>query len=131
MPNNSPDLQEKLCQLQQQYRAKLPQKIAALEQGWQKINQHPSDTGLYQNLIRDFHTLAGSAGSYGFDTVTALCRESENILKSNQPPFTAELTREIQHRLAAMKQSAMTKPSKPDNHPSRQQKNGGKRNITG
>jgi HPt (histidine-containing phosphotransfer) domain-containing protein len=105
MPNNSPDLQKKLRQLQQQYATKLPEKIAALERNWQMVNQHPADNALYQNLIRDFHTLAGSGGSYGFHAVTTLCREIEETLRSNQPPLPPALKREIENKLAALKQA--------------------------
>ena len=106
MPNKSPDLHAKLRQLQQRYVAALPQKIDALEQNWEKFNEHPPDAQLYQDLIRGFHTLAGSAGSYGFDTITTLCREIENKLKPAQPPLSAELKREVDQKLAAIKQSA-------------------------
>ena len=108
MPNNSPELQEKLRQLQQRYVAKLPQKIDALVQNWEKMNEHPSDAQLYQDLIRGFHTLAGSAGSYGFDTITTLCREIENTLKPTQPPLSAELKREVEQKLVTMKRLAKT-----------------------
>ena len=106
MPDKSPNTQEKLRQLQQQYVAKLPEKIAALEQAWQAVNQHPADTTQYQNLIRGFHTLAGSGGSYGFPVITALCREIEDTLKSNQPPLTKSLKQEIDNKLTALKQAA-------------------------
>lgn len=106
MPSNNPDMQEKLRQLQQQYVAKLPEKIAALEQAWQAVNQRPSDTTQYQNLIRGFHSLAGSGGSYGFPAITALCREIEDTLKSSQPPLTKSLKQEIDNKLSALKQVA-------------------------
>lgn len=99
-------MQEKLRQLQQQYVAKLPEKIAALEQAWQAVNQRPSDTTQYQNLIRGFHSLAGSGGSYGFPAITALCREIEDTLKSSQPPLTKSLKQEIDNKLSALKQVA-------------------------
>jgi diguanylate cyclase (GGDEF)-like protein len=114
MPNKSPDLHAKLRQLQQHYVAALPHKIDALEQNWEKINEHPSNAQLYQDLIRGFHTLAGSAGSYGFGTITTLCREIEHTLKPAKPPFSAELKREIEQKLATMKRLAKTKPAYED-----------------
>lgn len=105
MPNNNPDIQEKLRQLRQQYAAKLPAKIAALEHDWQMVNQHPADNTHYQNLLRGFHTLAGSGGSYGFDAITTLCREIEDALRPVQPPLPAALKQEIEIKLAALKQA--------------------------
>ena len=121
MPDKSPNTQEKLRQLQQQYVAKLPEKIAALEQAWQAVNQHPADTTQYQNLIRGFHTLAGSGGSYGFPVITALCREIEDTLKSNQPPLTKSLKQEIDNKLTALKQAARSGPIRSDKDQSEQQ----------
>ena len=106
MPNKSPDSQAKLRQLQQRYVATLPQKIDALEQNWEKIKKHPSDSQLYQDLIRGFHTLAGSAGSYGFDTITTLCREIESALSTKQPTLSTDLIRKVDQKLAAIKQAA-------------------------
>lgn len=104
MPNKNPDLQQKLRQLMQQYAANLPEKITALEQEWQVLkNQQTSDSDRYHNLIRGFHTLAGSAGSYGFHAVTPLCREIEDTLKSTQPPLPTALKQEIDNKLAALK----------------------------
>ena len=101
-------MQEKFRQLQQQYAVNLPEKIATLERDWQAVNQNPADTTLYHTLIRTFHTLAGSGGSYGFPAITTLCREIEDALKSTQPPLTTALRQEIDNKLAALKQAART-----------------------
>lgn len=111
MPNKNPDLRQKLRQLKQQYAANLPEKITVLEQEWQALkNQQTSDSECYHNLIRGFHTLAGSAGSYGFHAVTHLCREIENALKSTPLPLPTALTQEIDKKLAALKQAAKPGP---------------------
>jgi HPt (histidine-containing phosphotransfer) domain-containing protein len=114
MPNNTPDMQEKYRQLQQQYAANLPEKIAALERGWQAVIQNPADPTQYQILVRAFHTLAGSGGSYGFHAITNLCREIEDALESAHPPLTAVLKLEIDNKLAALKQAARTGPASCD-----------------
>jgi len=121
MPDKSPNTQEKLWQLQQQYVANLPEKIAALEQAWQALNQPPLDTTQYQNLIRGFHSLAGSGGSYGFPAITALCREIEDTLKSTQPPPTKSLKQEIDNKLTALKQAARSGPIRSDKDQTEQQ----------
>jgi HPt (histidine-containing phosphotransfer) domain-containing protein len=105
MPANNKQIQEKFRQLQQQYAAKLPEKIAALDRSWQAVNQNPQDTTQYQTLIRDFHSLAGSGGSFGFPTISILCREIEDALKANQPPLSTALKLEIENKLAALKQA--------------------------
>jgi HPt (histidine-containing phosphotransfer) domain-containing protein len=114
MPNNTPDMQEKFRQLQQQYAANLPEKIAALERDWQAVIQNQADTTQYQTLIRAFHTLAGSGGSYGFPAITNLCREIEDALESAHPPLTAVLKLEIDNKLVALKQAARTGPASRD-----------------
>jgi len=106
MPTNSPHIQDKFRQLQQQYAAKLPDKIAALDTDWQAVNLNPADTTQYQTLIRDFHSLAGSGGSFGFPAVSILCREIEDALKATQPPLPATLKLEIENKLAALKRAA-------------------------
>ena len=121
MPNNRPDMQEKYRQLQQQYAANLPEKIATLERDWHAVNQNPVDTTLYQTLIRSFHTLAGSGGSFGFPAITSLCREIEDALNSRQPPLTAALKLEIDNKLAALKQAARTGPTSRDRGEPQQQ----------
>jgi HPt (histidine-containing phosphotransfer) domain-containing protein len=108
MPNNTPDMQEKFRQLQQQYATNLPAKIAALERDWQAVMQNPADTTQYQALIRAFHTLAGSGGSYGFPAITTLCRKIEDALISANPPLAADIKLEIENKLAALKQAART-----------------------
>lgn len=110
MPNKSPETQQKWQQLQQQYATRLPEKIAALERDWQTINHHPSDMQCYENLLRGLHTLAGSAGSYGFPAITALCREIETSLQSTQPPLDSALKSEIDTKLAALTQLAKSRP---------------------
>lgn len=114
MPNNTPNMQEKFRQLQQQYAANLPAKIAALERDWQAILQNTLDSTQYQALIRALHTLAGSGGSYGFPAITTLCREIESVLESAHPPLTAVLKLEIDNKLAALKQAARTGPTSND-----------------
>lgn len=98
-------MQTKFRQLQQQYAANLPEKIAALERDWQFVKQNPTDTTEYHNLIRAFHTLAGSGGSYGFPAITTLCREIEDTLKTAQPPLPNALQLEIDQKLATLKQA--------------------------
>ena len=120
MPINSPHIQDKFRQLQQQYAAKLPEKIAALDTDWQAVNQNPEDTTQYQTLIRDFHSLAGSGGSFGFSTISILCREIEDALKATQPPLSATLKLEIENKLAALKQAANAGPTHGDQDESRQ-----------
>jgi len=114
MPTNSPHIHDKFRQLQQQYVAKLPEKIAALATDWQSFNQNPADTTQYQTLIRDFHSLAGSAGSFGFPAVSILCREIEDALKGTQPPLPATLKLEITNKLAALKRAANAGPTRGD-----------------
>ena len=112
MPGKKTDTQQKLQQLRQQYADKLPERIQRLEQQWLTLDLDPSSAP-YENLIREFHSLAGSGTSYGFPRITALSREIEGILlqlKSTPTQDAEEVKSEINTRLVKLKQAATEKP---------------------
>jgi len=113
MPSKNRDIQQKLQILQQQYAKKLPDRITALEQHWQALNLDDPQSTQYENLIREFHSLAGSGTSYGFPQITTLSREIENILRDAKPTLaqnSEQLRTKINAKLSSLKQAATEKP---------------------
>lgn len=79
-------------QLQEQYIAVLPDKIATIQQQWQQWLD-TRDADLLKELSRNIHNLAGSAGTFGYSAMSKLSRELEKTLTSlhNKTPDSDEL----------------------------------------
>ena len=113
MSDKKQDIKQKLQLLRQQYADKLPERVIDIEQKWLALNQTNPETIEYQNLIREFHSLAGSGASYGFANVTTLSREIENILLesvSNNNQHSEEIINQINTKLSALKLAAAQRP---------------------
>ena len=109
MPGKNRDIQQKLHRLRQQYAEKLPDRISALEQQWQALNLEDPQSAQYDNLIREFHSLAGSGTSFGYPEITTLSREIEHILldvKSTNDQISEQVKTMINARLSSLKQAA-------------------------
>lgn len=87
------DLTEKLQLLFATYHKSLPAKIADIEGKWQKL-QIEWNEQLFQDFLRAAHTLHGSAGTYGYTTVSEAAAQLELYLKSlvNKTPTTEDLS---------------------------------------
>lgn len=71
--------------LQKSYRESLSSKHDTLENLWQCADESNGATSELQNLRLFVHRLAGSAASYGYETISKLAREMEkSIIKSAQ-----------------------------------------------
>ena len=108
MPGQKQDIQHKLQLLRQQYAEKLPARITALEQQWHGLNPDPQSVQ-YENMIREFHSLAGSGTSFGFPQITILSREIENILlgaKATNAQLSDQVKADINTKLSILQQSA-------------------------
>lgn len=79
MNSKSTGIQAKLKRLHQEYARRLPDKIREIEQAWQ-ILLTDGNSETRQHLARLCHTLAGSAASYGFQQVTDLSRQIEQLI---------------------------------------------------
>jgi len=109
MPGKNQDIQQKLQQLRQQYAEKLPARINALEQQWLSLNLN-TPSAQYEDLIREFHSLAGSGTSFGFPLITTLAREIEQLLLEAKSPVKRnleEMKNEINAKLAYLKQAVI------------------------
>lgn len=77
----STNKQEKLRKLQDKYIAQLPGKLNALNRVWLKA-LHENDIAGLNQLRQLAHNLAGSAGTFGFPSVSIEARNLEDTLRS-------------------------------------------------
>lgn len=79
------DKAEKFRQLQDDYTAQLPGKVAQLKQAWQvvEVNSGRNDVAsedAFDQLKNVAHNLAGSAGTFGYGALSDVARELELVL---------------------------------------------------
>lgn len=91
--------------LRDTYAREMPLKVEAIVQGWHLLLQTGKDMGAMQGLVRSFHTLAGSAASFGYRQLSETARNGEQILKtvSTSGDITPEVENAIKECLEAMK----------------------------
>lgn len=65
-----------LGELREQYQASIPEKLKQFDRIVQLIHSTPTQSSLNE-LFEFIHKIAGSAGSYGFEEVSVLCKEFE------------------------------------------------------
>lgn len=75
------DMLEKLKKLQAMYGEKLPLRLAEFDAALQACRDQPFDRGEVETLHRLLHTMAGSAGSFGYDALGLRAREFEQQVK--------------------------------------------------
>lgn len=101
-------LQQALAELEAQYRAKLPEKIASLEKAFQlmRLRWNPA---LLREMQQSAHRLAGEGGSYGFMELSRVAKEFDRMLgyliRHDRPPNQEE-TQTIRESLAHIRQAA-------------------------
>lgn len=77
----APQKQDKLRKLQDKYTAQLPDKIDALNRVWLR-ELHEHDPSARRQLRQLAHNLAGSAGSFGFPSISIEARDLEDTLRN-------------------------------------------------
>ena len=91
------DKQDKLGKLQDKYVAQLPGKLNALNRVWLKA-QHDNDPSALTQLRQQAHNLAGSAGTFGFPSISDEARTLECIIRDLD--VDQKLTSEIEETIA-------------------------------
>jgi chemotaxis protein histidine kinase CheA len=89
------DIEARLQQLRADYARRLPERLARIVAQWEALCRSAPAPANFDDLLRAFHTLAGSGTSFGFPEVTRLARELEQRLQAigpDRPPTTAEKT---------------------------------------
>ncbi len=111
--SDEPDIKQKLRELQKHYAANLPERTAKLSALWQQSMQAPQNPELQQEVVREFHTLAGSGTSFGFPRITRLAREIEYTIKNELKKghgLTAHLDTQVSALLAELQRAASDNP---------------------
>jgi diguanylate cyclase (GGDEF)-like protein len=81
------DLDDGFRELQAEYLAEIPVRLAELGEGIARLRGGEADA---QALLRTkFHQLAGSGGSYGFPEISTVAREAEQFIRGD-PSWTVE-----------------------------------------
>lgn len=65
-----------------EYREKLPRRRRALAALWKRLPEDDESAGVCAELRLQVHRLAGSAGAFGFDRLSAAAREVDQRLKA-------------------------------------------------
>lgn len=106
MSEQNQDLAEQLAQLQQQYLQRLQQELPALQQQIDVLDTLVAWREPVSDLIRRFHSLAGSAGTFGFPDLgvqaKTLEQQCKNWLLREQLPAAAEI-KQFQQQFAALR----------------------------
>ncbi|MBL6988597.1 MAG: Hpt domain-containing protein [Bacteriovoracaceae bacterium] len=74
-------LKQRMLKLKKRYAAKLPGKIKELISKWQQLLKRPDDKELLEEVMRQAHTLAGSAGTFGYTKIAEVAKNLQLILK--------------------------------------------------
>ncbi len=118
MSNKEESLQKALHALEVMFAAKLPAKLKEIEAALNQFSQNPSDTDALTLLHRLLHTMAGSAGTFGFQEVGAQARLLEGRLKpliKGASFIEAELNQFVHDVMSYLEFASVAPKSKTDN----------------
>jgi len=105
-------MREKLEALRRRLAERLPGMVAELEDVVRRCLESPADPGRREPAVRGSHTLAGTAGTYGFLDLGRAARGLELLLRDGAAPVAveaglAELRRAFAVTLAPPAESAV------------------------
>lgn len=98
---------DKLNALRQNYSQQLPQRIQEIKSLWRDLVNGDKKPDLRQNFQRLIHSLAGSAGTFGYNLISEKARIIEHNLEKllgKQPPFSVQENVQIEHSLDELQQ---------------------------
>lgn len=98
-----PGQQDKFQPLRDAYGAALPQRFAEICDGWAKVQRGGGEAADWHQFERLVHTLAGSAGTFGFHALGDQVRELEEFLNAPGNYPKDQRAAEIGRRLAALR----------------------------
>ncbi|RJQ77878.1 MAG: diguanylate cyclase [Desulfobacteraceae bacterium] len=84
MGNAKSDTQERLNALRRVYAGQLTGKVMQIRKGLDELRQGRGDERLLEQVIREAHTMAGSAATFGFVAVGHAARSLEVALKASE-----------------------------------------------
>jgi diguanylate cyclase (GGDEF)-like protein len=98
-------LSDAIQTLAEQFLTGLAARLARIERALAELSYRPETTEALLALSREFHDLAGTGGSYGFDTLTSLSRAGEvraRRLAETSAPASADDVVHWRHLLALL-----------------------------
>ncbi|MDP2156711.1 MAG: diguanylate cyclase [Nitrospirota bacterium] len=101
-------VQEKLKELRKVFSAQLPEKIRQIEEALNGLNQDEWDPGKAEQAAQLLHTLAGTAGTFGFSAIRTAAKGTEALLRtsiSNSGIPGGSVPAKITEQLVALKAS--------------------------
>src|SRR5690242_19682092 len=112
---NLMDTTDKFELLRTRYAAQLPERIKAIEAGWNDLAKGTWDESAGRALYRLAHSLAGSGSTFGFDAVSDAARTLERclqtVIEQNAPPQDAQRAA-INDAVSAMQSSVFRSNSR-------------------
>lgn len=106
---DSPQKIAKLNALRLVYGEGLPQRVEALTQAWYALGEGATWTAAHAELLHLAHSLAGSAGTFGYKRVSELAKQLEEVFSATPSlPFNAEICAVVQERLRQLWAAAQT-----------------------
>ena len=93
-----PALDARLTELRNRFKAVLPQRMGTIQQRVVALQPGSWDSAVREELKNEVHSLAGSAGLFGFDQIGAAAGELERLIMrvSKQPAASPADMIEIQ-----------------------------------
>jgi len=82
MASPSDSVQAKLKELRNAFSTQLPGKVRQIEEAWAALPREGWDPDQVETVARLLHTLAGTAGTFGFSAVRAAARSMEAALRA-------------------------------------------------
>lgn len=99
----TPDKQDKFQPLRDAYGAALPGRFVEIFNAWASVEQSGGKATDWSRFQRLIHTIAGSAGTFGFHAVGDQARELEDFMSGLEQHPKGERKAEIERRLAALR----------------------------
>jgi diguanylate cyclase (GGDEF)-like protein len=98
----------KLKTLRATYSSKLPQRMLEIEASWEALLSGDTSLDVRHVFHRLVHGLAGSAGTFGYNRISQMARQLENIILrvvDNHLPLTDDTVVQVATHLAHLKSS--------------------------
>lgn len=112
MRDPSPTIARQLLELQQRFSAEIPARLAGIEDDWTTAKSVSGQGFEAGDLYRKVHSLAGSAGTFGFEALGACARQLEHRLDTlkGQLLSPAEITL-VEQAIDALRECASQAPA--------------------
>ena len=103
------DLARELEALSAEYRASLPQRLSDIDAAWSAVKRGEGDAESVRVVLRNLHSMAGSALTFGLPKLTEAARAAEDWIepyheRAEVPPGSAHAA--FEPLLAAVRQAA-------------------------